>query len=125
MPKTTKDKKHNPYLDCLDFRYVYLLSDPRDNSPFYVGKAKCPITRLGSHLSNDKEHPALVAKFLELKKLFLLPKITILDTVHADSIDRMETLYIKHYSDLFPATMLNTSGLTKKERKRKTFYIQE
>lgn len=115
MPRESKTK-YNPYLD---FYEIYLLSDPRDNQPFYIGQSKCAMTRLGSHIQgHGAGSKSLEDKIRELKRLYLTPTITILDITLRNEINKRESLWIRHYCDIFPETMLNINCLTSKEKRR-------
>jgi hypothetical protein len=84
-------------------QYIYLLLDPRNNQPVYVGKAKCVISRLGLHLCVKAKHnPAFYAFIEELKRSLLIPKIQILETTDDDHATERETFWIGHYFSLYP-----------------------
>jgi len=60
-----------PYPDNIE--YVYLLVDPRDYEPFYVGRTKDPDTRLSAHINDGRRYepdpdgtkPAIISNLLD------------------------------------------------------------
>ena len=62
-----------------EVRQVYVLIDPRDGMPRYVGISKDPRSRLAQHMNeveNDKR-----AWLAELKRMGLSPELEVLETV--------------------------------------------
>jgi predicted GIY-YIG superfamily endonuclease len=60
-------------------RQVYVLVDPRDGTPRYVGISKDPRSRLAQHMNEvENEKRAWLA---ELKRMGLSPELEVLETV--------------------------------------------
>lgn len=62
-----------------ELRQVYVLIDPRDGTPRYVGVSKDPRSRLAQHMNEvENEKRAWLA---ELKRMGLSPELEVLETV--------------------------------------------
>jgi predicted GIY-YIG superfamily endonuclease len=62
-----------------ELRQVYVLIDPRDGTPRYVGISKDPHARLAQHINEvENEKRAWLA---ELKRMGLSPELEVLETV--------------------------------------------
>lgn len=113
--------KHKTYMDNHDpyyneeRTYIYLLLDPRDDVPFYVGKAKDVIKRLGAHLQVNTGN-LMGVKMNELRRLMLIPKVQILERVDGDGTES-EKKWILLYADVYPN--LCNYAYNRKKSKRK------
>lgn len=84
-------------------KYIYLLTDPRTDTPLYVGQASCVLTRFGQHLAvNPHPNPKLQLIFSDLKRLQILPKLQILEVTNALNVSVRERYYVAHYYNLYP-----------------------
>lgn len=102
-------------------RQIYLLTNPITNVPFYVGKAKCAMTRLGQHLARVKqENKKLGAEISSLKELLLVPKITILENTTISLVDEKEQSWIDKYLVINP--QLYNKALTGASRGGSRYY---
>jgi len=78
------------------WEYIYLLSDPITNRPFYIGRSKNPIKRLGQHISscgtvsNNSTNVEVQRKINELVSRLIIPKLEILAFV-----DRVDSLQVE------------------------------
>lgn len=91
---------------------IYLLNDPINNLPFYIGKSTTGLNRPFVHIKNES-HSDIVNNWVEdLKKIGQMPIIVILESTDQESLlDAKEEFWIKKYID-FGYVLLNKTLIT-------------
>lgn len=81
--------------------WVYILIDPRDNNPKYVGKSVRPSTRFSEHITKClKENTKKGNWIKKLTKIGLKPIMQLIHETTENDVAIWEEHYIKHYTDL-------------------------
>lgn len=86
--------------------YVYLLEDPREDYPFYIGTTCNPIQRLRSHVSEARNTPADRRSDKQLKIMSIVdvnfsPQLKIVGVYEDEALAiRDELLLISSYTGL-------------------------
>lgn len=84
-------------------RFVYLLIDPRDKKPLYVGQARCVITRIANHLHPSVHYNQRLGVVLdELKALQLFPDFKVLEVSNGLMINIRERFWAEKYCKMYP-----------------------
>jgi hypothetical protein len=92
---------------------IYSLSDPRDGSVRYIGKAVNPNKRLADHLAEartSKRHYHRLSWLRQLIACSASPSISILETGHGDGWQEAEKKWISHFRALGANLANGTDG---------------
>lgn len=102
--------------------YVYVLRDPRDNSPKYVGVSCDPERRLHDvHLRSPLQ--SIRKWILDLKKLGLIPTLEILDSVFGSQMAGryLEQKYIHEFSYEYSSLLNQRHNASFHRRRQRRF----
>lgn len=81
----------------METTFIYILSDPRNGEPKYVGKSNVVRKRYRAHLGTDKRISRRRCWILSLIKLGLKPELSIIDEVKTSEWQFWECHYISLY----------------------------
>lgn len=86
--------------------FIYILKDPRNGVPRYVGKTKHPKERLRNHIGRPSSG-AVKRWIVQLSRDGVLPEIEIIDKCCGDEWVELEAFYVIEYRAKYPDQMLN------------------
>jgi len=103
---------------------IYVLIDPRDSAPKYVGQSRDPKRRLNQHMGDATRCDSVMLDWLrDLKYIGMRPEIKILEVVSTDLADKAERKWIKKHwaagAALFNLTSGGAQGSKKAPKKRR------
>ncbi|KKM26747.1 hypothetical protein LCGC14_1581750, partial [marine sediment metagenome] len=86
--------------------FIYLLIDPQDKKPMYIGMSKDPGERLKMHMYPSQlklypSHPKTIW-LNELLFLALKPVLQVLEEVDETNANNREVYWINHYKNINP-----------------------